>query len=785
MSLTVTINKATSLRGEVTNQGDGDKKQKRRNVSCPYCRIVPYTLDDVAMPKQVTKCFEENSIEMTGIYWHDKDLVVKLKHTGAITWKAASIKVTTPNGVYDHFLQITDVKRDGRRGILTATFRDLAVQFHERGLPSAIDFEKFFEFDNYTNPRLKNPVWKEQFMWNLDKVEKLERFEVQVWDEVPKYGDRFIGHIVVKLKSEKRSTSMAQRDLIASPEFETFGKGKIDIRWSYKPKLPKPPPEEGKQPEVAAVIRRPSLKEGRPRGPVYHYQDSAVAADAMNRKFRKTFKPPQSETLLGHFHCALHSVQSDLLLQGMLFVSENFVYFDSEVFGLKTSLTLPLSDVVKAMPRGTMHRFSNSLQVVTTRGRHNFANFYARDKSLGLLKQVVQQHQAAHGGPPAMEIEVLDDSDGEEDTPDSESSDDDDEAGLTQPQEHMRSLMRWRDDSRETTLPQRTELDFHGLDKETVKMDKVLDAEFPMPSNDFFKFFFGDIAEFSQGDFQTLRGDSGVRMSKWAHNDMLGDARSLVVKAKLEGLPDYARQNAPSHTFVNRLERNRRSKEAFAVCCRIDTPEAPWGTHFQTYLKWEVVDKVRPSTQKASIVRQPAEIGCTARVYFGVQFDDEIREGDVRKREITLRLVEETRKVHEEWRQMALKKIDENRNEMVRAESNQKELERKQAQEDANKGTYAVWSMPNKRKTRTNQEIFESLPAAKEFYTRINNAEVAALILVKLNHDHEWDKLKFEGDTGDIVDLEDGMERMGMPIADKAVGTSCVRTGWKEKCSVM
>jgi len=42
-------------------------------------------------------------------------------------------------------------------------------------------------------------------------------------------------------------------------------------------------------------------------------------------------------------------------------------------------------------------------------------------------------------------------------------------------------------------------------------------------------------------------------------------------------------------TSVNRLERIRRAKDRFVVCVLIDTPDAPWGTSFHMYLRWEVV----------------------------------------------------------------------------------------------------------------------------------------------------------------------------------------------------
>ncbi|XP_013857681.1 GRAM domain-containing protein 1C isoform X2 [Austrofundulus limnaeus] len=95
-------------------------------------------------------------------------------------------------------------------------------------------------------------------------------------------------------------------------------------------------------------------------------------------EFRRLFKElPESELLILDYPCAL---QRDILLQGRLYLSENWVCFYSNVFR-GTKITLTLKDIT-AMSREKMARLiPNAIQICTKTEKLFFASFPARERS--------------------------------------------------------------------------------------------------------------------------------------------------------------------------------------------------------------------------------------------------------------------------------------------------------------------------------------------------------------------------------------------------------------------
>uniref|UniRef100_A0A8C7TN27 GRAM domain containing 1C n=1 Tax=Oncorhynchus mykiss TaxID=8022 RepID=A0A8C7TN27_ONCMY len=95
-------------------------------------------------------------------------------------------------------------------------------------------------------------------------------------------------------------------------------------------------------------------------------------------EFKKLFRElPESERLIMDYTCAL---QRDILLQGRLYLSENWLCFYSNVFrGTKIALTLR---DIKAMYRGkTARLIPNAIQICTDSEKLFFTSFSAREKS--------------------------------------------------------------------------------------------------------------------------------------------------------------------------------------------------------------------------------------------------------------------------------------------------------------------------------------------------------------------------------------------------------------------
>ncbi|XP_075906517.1 protein Aster-C isoform X2 [Nelusetta ayraudi] len=95
-------------------------------------------------------------------------------------------------------------------------------------------------------------------------------------------------------------------------------------------------------------------------------------------EFKKLFKElPETEILLVDFPCALHR---DILLQGRLYLSENWLCFYSNVFW-GTKITLTLKDVVTITREKTARLIPNAIQVCTSTEKFFFASFPAREKT--------------------------------------------------------------------------------------------------------------------------------------------------------------------------------------------------------------------------------------------------------------------------------------------------------------------------------------------------------------------------------------------------------------------
>ncbi|XP_044031668.1 protein Aster-C isoform X3 [Siniperca chuatsi] len=95
-------------------------------------------------------------------------------------------------------------------------------------------------------------------------------------------------------------------------------------------------------------------------------------------EFKKLFKElPESERLIVDYACAL---QRDILLQGRLYLSENWLCFYSNVFR-GTKITLTLKDIMTMTREKTARLIPNAIQVCTSTEKFFFTSFSAREKS--------------------------------------------------------------------------------------------------------------------------------------------------------------------------------------------------------------------------------------------------------------------------------------------------------------------------------------------------------------------------------------------------------------------
>nr|BAC29960.1 unnamed protein product [Mus musculus] len=105
-----------------------------------------------------------------------------------------------------------------------------------------------------------------------------------------------------------------------------------------------------------------------------------------NMHFHKLFLDvPTEEPLRQSFTCAL---QKEILYQGKLFVSENWICFHSKVFGKDTKISIPAFSVTLIKKTKTALLVPNALIIATVTDRYIFVSLLSRDSTYKLIKSV-------------------------------------------------------------------------------------------------------------------------------------------------------------------------------------------------------------------------------------------------------------------------------------------------------------------------------------------------------------------------------------------------------------
>ncbi|XP_069818734.1 GRAM domain-containing protein 2B isoform X4 [Dendropsophus ebraccatus] len=105
-----------------------------------------------------------------------------------------------------------------------------------------------------------------------------------------------------------------------------------------------------------------------------------------NTQFHKLFKDVQKEeTLKESFTCAL---QKEILYQGKLYISDNWICFHSKVFGKDTKIAIPALAVTMIKKTKTALLVPNALVVSTVTDRFIFVSLLSRDSTYKLLRSV-------------------------------------------------------------------------------------------------------------------------------------------------------------------------------------------------------------------------------------------------------------------------------------------------------------------------------------------------------------------------------------------------------------
>ncbi|XP_035378068.1 GRAM domain-containing protein 2B [Electrophorus electricus] len=105
-----------------------------------------------------------------------------------------------------------------------------------------------------------------------------------------------------------------------------------------------------------------------------------------NNQYHKVFKDiNENEQLKQSYTCAL---QKDILYQGRLFVSDNWICFHSKVFGKDTKIVIPVTSVKVIQKTKTAILVPNALVITTAQEKYVFVSLLSRDTTYKVLMSV-------------------------------------------------------------------------------------------------------------------------------------------------------------------------------------------------------------------------------------------------------------------------------------------------------------------------------------------------------------------------------------------------------------
>ncbi|OWZ36566.1 GRAM domain-containing protein [Cryptococcus neoformans AD2-60a] len=112
----------------------------------------------------------------------------------------------------------------------------------------------------------------------------------------------------------------------------------------------------------------------------------AVASNRRNSDFHALFPSvDEGDYLIDDYGCAL---SKDILVQGRLYVSENYLCFHANIFGWTTDVVIPFVEIRSIEKKMTALVIPNAIGVSTANARYTFASFISRDTVYDVMMNI-------------------------------------------------------------------------------------------------------------------------------------------------------------------------------------------------------------------------------------------------------------------------------------------------------------------------------------------------------------------------------------------------------------
>eukprot|EP01113_Clastostelium_recurvatum_P024298 TRINITY_DN2901_c0_g1_i2.p1 TRINITY_DN2901_c0_g1~~TRINITY_DN2901_c0_g1_i2.p1 ORF type:complete len:539 (+),score=130.70 TRINITY_DN2901_c0_g1_i2:33-1619(+) len=308
-------------------------------------------------------------------------------------------------------------------------------------------------------------------------------------------------------------------------------------------------------------------------------------AEKNTRKLVKKFGVPPTEILIDDWSAFLiKSVQ----WAGRLYLSSNYLCFESVIFGRKTREIIALAEIAEVSKEKHMALFRR-MDVVTTDNRTvKFNNI----NNVGEVIEEIEKQRAiaASSGPAGLLspnrtlITFLKE---DEDDDDDEEDDDEDDDDTSTSMDSVEDEEDVQQDVKEMRMEfyTRKSLSAFGPMLGKQKFETVLDETIPVSPEDFFLLFFSDSSTFLSR-YHSERGDTDINIGVWHEVPDMGYMREMSYSAKTNA------PIGPPRSMVNETARYSLTTATRHLVIETQTVllDIPYGDYFRVEARWSVTD---------------------------------------------------------------------------------------------------------------------------------------------------------------------------------------------------
>eukprot|EP01023_Acetabularia_acetabulum_P031871 TRINITY_DN2982_c1_g1_i1.p1 TRINITY_DN2982_c1_g1~~TRINITY_DN2982_c1_g1_i1.p1 ORF type:complete len:551 (-),score=59.77 TRINITY_DN2982_c1_g1_i1:659-2311(-) len=289
-----------------------------------------------------------------------------------------------------------------------------------------------------------------------------------------------------------------------------------------------------------------------------------------SEQLRIFFELPKGESLLEEFHCALAKT---LLLQGRMYVFEQYLCFHSNIFGIIKTKVIAMKRV-KSLQKKRHYGFPNSIDVVHGEGSKEklefFTSFISRDEAFNLLLTTWKQSQEKDQTSSSWDLSPAEFQDMEvQQSQHDKYNDRPEEAECEFLEGDILVEEQWSFSAEQPPHPH-------------ASMQIIQQQHFKTTSKQFARQVF-----FESSDifliYHDSRGHRNLQISPWKNHQTLGQIRELIFVTPL------SHRIGPSEATCSQIQRARFYKDDYLI---FETSQVmadiPYGDYFKVETRWDV-----------------------------------------------------------------------------------------------------------------------------------------------------------------------------------------------------